>query len=395
MYRKLLPLAVATFAVTTDSLVIAGLLPAIADSLNVTIPSAGQLVTVFALTYAVAAPVLGATTAHLDRRKVLLMGLASFVVGNVLAAVGTTFGVVMLGRVLSALGAALIASIAMASATAIAPPERHGRALALVTGGSTVATTLGVPLGTLIGGTDWRITMWAVAALGLVAGVGIAFGLPRIDLPAARLRDRLQPLRDPGVLAILAVTLGILTSGYVLYTYIGPALADVTGGEAASLTAVLVAYGVGSILGNVVSGFLTDRYRPVRILLIGLVLLVLTLAATPLVTVSLVVTMVWATVWGMVGWLTGLPQQHRLVRRAPDSAALVLGLNVSVLQLGIATGGAVGGVILRENDPVWLGIVSAAIAAVALITTLATLRIGRARPEQADEAEPAAAASGG
>ena len=389
MYRRLLPLAVVTFAVGTDSLVIAGLLPAIAGDLRVSVSTAGQLVTVFALTYAFAAPVLAAVTGNLDRRTLLLTALGVFVAGNVLAASSGEFGLVMAARVISALGSAVLTSVAMAAATVVAPAEQRGRALALVTGGTTVATTLGVPIGTLIGGADWRITMWSVAGLGTVAWICLAVAMPKIELSATRLRDRLAPLRDPGVLGILAVTFMILTSGYILYTYIGPVMSGATGGAAWALTAILVAYGVGSILGNVVSGHVTDRFSPVRVLLVGLVVLVVTLAVTPLAGVSVPTAMLWATVWGVAGWLTGLPQQHRLVSRAPQSAPILLGLNVSVLQLGIATGGGIGGLLLQWETPALLGIVSASVAAAALVFTLVTTRrIQAGEPEVAAADRP-------
>ncbi|ADD41393.1 MFS transporter [Stackebrandtia nassauensis] len=382
MFRRLLPLAVATFAVTTDSLVIAGLLRPIADTLDVSVSTAGQLVSVFSLTFAIAAPVLGAATANLDRRTVLLLAIGVFVLGNVVAAVGTEFAIVMAARVISALGAALISSIAMATASALAPPDKQGRALALVTAGMTVATTMGVPLGTLIGGADWRITLWAVAGLGTLAGAGIWLGLPKVELPVAPLRDRLKPLGDPGILAILAVTLMILTSGYTLYTYIGVATDAATGGTASGLMAVLIAYGVGSILGNVISGFLTDRYRPVRVLLVGLVMLTAILAITPLVSAAgLFLTMAWATTWGISGWLTGLPQQHRLVTKAPESSAILLGLNASTLHLGIAIGGGIGGLILNWGNTVLLGLMSAAIVAIGLAITLVSTRGRVTEPE--------------
>jgi predicted MFS family arabinose efflux permease len=374
MFKRLLPLAMATFAVGTDSLVIAGLLPSIAGDLHVSLSGAGQLVTAFALTYAVAAPVLGAATGNVNRRTLLLWALGAFIAGNVVAATAENFEVVLLARILSALGSALLSSVAMATAAQLAGPKRRARALALVTGGMTVATTLGVPLGTLIGGADWRITMWSVAGLGALAGLGIVFAMPRVDLAVAGLRDRLRPLQRPDVLAVLGVTLVILTSGYVLYTYIGPATATATGGSAAKLTAVLVAYGIGSILGNVVSGFVTDRFPPVKVLLVGLAVLVVTLAVTPLAASTLASTMAWATVWGVSGWLTGLPQQHRLVTLAPESATILLGLNVSALQLGIALGGGIGGFVLQWDRPALLGIVSASIAAVALILTVVTTR---------------------
>ncbi|WP_205717454.1 MFS transporter [Actinomadura soli] len=211
--KRLLPLALATFAVGTDSYVIAGLLPAIATDLQVSTPAAGQLVTVFALVMAVSAPVMGALTSGLDRRSALLIALSVFVAGNAFTALGTGYEV-MIARVVTAVGAGMINSVASSAAGAIAPPARRGRALAFVLGGLTLATALGLPLGMLIGRTDWRITLWAVAGVGLVAIIWIAAGLPKVTLPAASLGDRLRPLKQGRVLALLAVTTLVFLGTY-------------------------------------------------------------------------------------------------------------------------------------------------------------------------------------
>lgn len=243
MLKRLLPLALATFAVGTDGYVIAGLLPSIATDLDVSTPVAGQLVTVFALVLAVSAPVMGAITSGLNRRSALLIALSVFVVGNAITALGTGYGVVMIARVVTAIGAGIITSAASSTAAAIAPAERRGTALAFVLGGLTVATALGLPLGTLIGRTDWHITLWAVAGIGLIAAVGIAVGLPKVTLPAASLTDRLRPLKQGRVLGLLVVTALAFLGAYTLYTYIGPALRETTGGSDSLLTVILLAWG--------------------------------------------------------------------------------------------------------------------------------------------------------
>jgi DHA1 family inner membrane transport protein len=204
LIRRLLPLSLALFAVGTDGFVIAGLLPAIARDLGVDIPAAGQLVTAFALAFAVSAPVLGAATSALDRRATMLIGLAGFSVGNALTALGPTYPVVLGARVFTALGAGLIGAAAFSTAAAIAPPERQGRALATVMGGLSISMALGLPAGTLIGSADWRVTLWAVTAIGLVAAAGVAFGVPVVSLPSTSLRTRLRPLRETSVLGMLA-----------------------------------------------------------------------------------------------------------------------------------------------------------------------------------------------
>lgn len=188
----------------------------------------------------------------------------------------------MAARVVTAVGAGVINSAASSTAAAIVPPERRGRALAFVLGGLTLATALGLPLGTLIGSADWRVTLWAVAGTGLVAAVGVAVGLPAVRLPPATLADRLRPLARGGrVPALLAVTTLAFLGTYTLYTYVAPALRDATDGDEPLLTLVLLAWGVGVLAGNTAAGRLVDRRDPARVLTGPLALAVLALALTP------------------------------------------------------------------------------------------------------------------
>ncbi|MFB7531156.1 MFS transporter [Streptomyces sp. NPDC056178] len=376
MLKRLLPLALATFAVGTDGYVIAGLLPSIAADLGVSTPAAGQLVTVFALTMALSAPVMGALTGGLDRRSALLIAFSVFVIGNAVTALGTSYEVVMAARIVTAAGAGIITSAASSTAAVIAPPERRGRALAFVLGGLTLATALGLPLGTLIGRTDWHITLWAVAGIGLLAAVGIAVGLPRVMLPAAALSDRLRPLKQGRVLALLAVTSLAFLGVYTLYTYIAPALREATGGNESFLTLILLVWGVGTLAGNIIAGRLVDRHDSTRVLAGTLVLATLALALTPLATRALVPTLVWAAVWGVTGGVIVVPQQHRLIALSPAAAPVLLGLNASALHIGVALGGGLGGLAQEWFGlaPAELGPVAAGITALTLLWHLGTTR---------------------
>ncbi|MFJ2088844.1 MFS transporter [Streptomyces sp. NPDC087901] len=376
MLTRLLPLAAATFAVGTDSYVIAGLLPSIAADLRVSTPAAGQLVTVFALTMALSAPVMGALTSALNRRSALLIALAVFVIGNVVTALGTSYGVVMVSRIVTAVGAGTITAAASSTAAAIAPPERRGRALALVLGGLTLATALGLPLGTVIGRSDWHVTLWAVAGIGLLAAVGIAVGLPEVRLPAASLPDRLRPLGQGRVLALLAVTSLAFLGAYTLYTYIGPALRDTTGGNESLLTLILLAWGVGVLAGNITAGRLVDRHDSARVLTGALALAALALVLTPSAIRALAPTLVWAVVWGVALGGVVVPQQHRLISLSPAAAPVLLGLNSSALYIGIALGGGFGGLAQEWFGlaPAELGPAAAGVTAVALLWHLGTTR---------------------
>lgn len=386
MDKRLVPLALATFAVGTDNFVIAGLLPAISGDLGVTVSAAGQLVTVFALTFAVSAALLGAATSGMNRRSALLLALSVFVLGNAATALGTDYGFVTAARILTAAGAGMITSAASSTAAAIVAPERRGRALAIVIGGLSTSTALGLPIGTLIGGADWRLTLWAVAGLGLLAGLGIAFGLPKISLPAATLGERLAPLKQPWVLGVLTVTMLTLAGTYLLYVYIAPVVANVTHGSVATLTVILLFWGVGTTAGTLFAGPLTDRYAPGHVLLVALTAAVLVLAVTPWATGTLATSLVWAAAWGVCGGIPLVPQQHRLVAHAPAASPVLLGLNSSAVYLGIAAGSGLGGLTLDAAAPERLGLPAAVLTALALALALVTLRRRRTSGTRADPA---------
>lgn len=386
LVRPLVPLALATFAVGTDAFVMAGLLPAIAADLEVSVPVAGQLVTVFALTLAIAAPVLSWLLSPLDRRTVLQLALIVFVVGNVVTALSSTYTLALSSRVLTAAGAATITATASSAAVAIAPPERRGRAMALVIGGLTLSTALGMPLGNLIGGVDWRLTLWAVAALGVVAAIGISAALPRVVLPVTSLAARLAPLRETTVLTILVVTLLVMAGHYAVYTYIGAVTAGATTGSfPQALLVILFVWGVGVLVGNVVAGHLVDMLPARGVAVTALAGGTVLLAISPLMVSHLVVACVWAAVWGMTDGMVSVVQQHRLVLLAPASAPVLLGLNSSAIYLGVAMGGGLGGLAQDWLSVAILGVPAAGLALLATVLTVAggTTDPARASPRAA------------
>lgn len=201
-------LALAAFAIGTEGFVIAGLLPAIATDLSISVSAAGQLVTAYALTYAVGSPILAVALNNIDRRTVLALALATFIAGNLAAMVASNYVLLLASRMLMALGSGLCMPTAMAVSVAVAAPERRGRAVALVTSGMTVATVIGVPLGNLVGSLlGWRATFAMVALIGAVALAGLLLGLPK-GLPrnTASLSERLAVARHSHVLVALLIT---------------------------------------------------------------------------------------------------------------------------------------------------------------------------------------------
>ncbi|WP_405071808.1 MFS transporter [Kribbella sp. NBC_01510] len=355
-YRPLVWLAVATFSMGIDGYVLAGLLPAIAGDLRVSTAAAGQLMTIFALTAALAGPVLSTVTSRWERRTTIVLALGVFVLGNLIVGLAQNYPIALSGRVVAALGGSLLNAAVLGYVIAMTPVQHHGKALSFVLGGWMVATALGVPVGLVIGQSSWRFPLIMVAVVGSIALVGIMIGLPRLHLPAASLADRLRPLGQPRLLAALLVTTGILCSSYTCFTYavliLGPHL-----GADWMIIAVMFGYGVASMVGNAVTGRLTDRFTPVRVLTVVLTGLLLNsvlgmtgLMLSPAVLVT-VLGLLWFFLAGVGNGGAAVPQQARLGALAPASAAIVMALNGSAISLGSALGSGLGGVALTTGLP--------------------------------------------
>lgn len=359
--RRVTVLALGTFAVGTDAFVVAGVLPDVASSLHVTISDAGQLVTVFSVAYALLCPLLATLTGRWPRRRVLLVALAVFVLGNAATALAPTFELVLTARVVAAAGATLFTPIAGAAAASLAPSERRARAIAIVTAGLTTSTALGAPLGTVIGNAmGWRNAMWFVAALGVLAAVGITAVLPDVPGSAAvGLRQRLAPLVDRRVIVVLLATVLLFTGVYVVYTYISVVFARATGTSGNTLAMLLFAWGVAGTAGNFLAGHFADRIGSRAVVGIVSVVLIVVFGLLPVGAGLLPSAFVLVVIYGMSAWSITTPQQHRLISLAPDSAPLVVSLNASFLYLAVALSGIVGAVGIQTLGGGRLGLIAA------------------------------------
>lgn len=353
-YRTLIWLAVATFSNGIDGYVLAGLLPKISGDLQVSNAAAGQLVSIFALTSALAAPVLGAATSGWERRRTIVLSLGVFVIGNLITALAPVYAVALGARVVAALGACLMNASISGYVIHLAPPEHRGKALSFVLGGWMTATALGVPVGLLLGQSSWRFPLIMVAVVGTVALIGIMIKLPQLTLPPGTLRDRLRPLGRPKLLAGLLVSTGILCASYTCFTY---AVLILHWAHGWMIIVIMFGYGLASMIGNAVTGRLADRFTPVRILTIWLIGLLVNAVVGAIgigiatATTLVVLGLVWFFVAGIGNGGAAVPQQARLASMAPDSATVVMALNGSAISLGSALGGAVGGVTLAAGNP--------------------------------------------
>lgn len=297
----------------------------------------------FSLTFAVAAPLVGAATGRWRRDVALLAGIGVFVAGNIATAIAPTFPLALAARVVTALGACLMTPSASALTVALVAPERRGRALAMVMGGLMAASALGVPLGLVVGRTSWRHTLWALAGLGLLAGLAVAVRVPPVRTPAPPLPQRLRPLGNPRVLLVAATSVLALTANFSIFTY----ASALTRGSGGSLLAVLTAFGVASVVGNVVAGQVADRLGGAYATLTSVGGMVLTLLLLP---PSLSAGPGWTLVVfaanGFFGGMLTVPQQHRVVAVDPASAPVLIALLSSAVYVGFSGAALFGGAVI-------------------------------------------------
>jgi predicted MFS family arabinose efflux permease len=402
-FGPLLWLALGTFATGTESFMIAALLPGLAADLSVSITAAGQLMTVFALTYALSSPVLAAATGGLSRRKVLLASMAAFALFNFLAAMATNYWQLMAARLLLAGAAGLYVPSASALAGAVVSPQRRGRALAIVTGGSSVAVALGVPLGAVIGhAMGWRMTFMGVGILASLAVTGLLFGLPRgvgAGLGVPTLRERLAVIQQPPVVVALLITVIWGTGAYTVYSYLVPYLTHVVGIEDSHVGLVLFIWGCAAVTGLLAGGAINDRLGARAMIIPALALLALAFAGLSYVPnvaagkILLSSTVLAIVVWGVAGWGFFPAQQARLMQIAGVKVApIALSLNASSMYLGFSLGAALGSFTLIYASVTSLGWVAALCEVAALVVVLtATRPVRAAAPTASARAEIAQA----
>ncbi|WP_214409704.1 MFS transporter [Sphaerisporangium fuscum] len=368
-------LAFGAFAVGTDGFVVAGLLPPIATSLHVSVAAAGQLVTVFAIAYAVFAPVLAALTASWPRRRVLVTALTLFAVGNAVTALAPGFGLILASRVIAGAGAAMFTATASATAAMLAGERERGRAISIVMLGMTSSLVLGAPLGTVIGGLlDWRITMWVVTALALLAVPAIAWRLPPVHGNGSRgLRAFLAPLRDRRIIAVLATTVVAFVGIYIPYTYISEIFAPAASGGS-TLAVLLLAFGLAGTAGNLTAGRLADRYGPRRVIVIVTLTLAAAFVLTPLGRDTLAAAVVAVVVTGFLSFSVTTPQQHLMITMAGPGSGMVTSLYQSALYLAVSLSGALGAFGLEWQGAARLPWLAALLMLAAAVLTAVTAR---------------------
>ncbi|ASM15362.1 MULTISPECIES: MFS transporter [Serratia] len=389
MPLALLALTISAFAIGTTEFVIVGLIPTIAEQLGVTVPSAGLLVTIYALGVAIGAPVLTALTSRIPR-KLLLVGLmALFTLGNLLAWQSPSYESLVIARLLTGLAHGVFFSIGSTIATSLVAKEKAASAIAIMFGGLTVALVTGVPLGTFIGQQfGWRETFLAVSLIGAVATVASIILVPNNikNQGSAGVREQMKVLTHPRLLLIYAITALGYGGVFTTFTFLAPMMQELAGFSAPTVSWILLAYGVAVAVGNIWGGKLADRHGAVRALsfifaALAVLLLVFQFTASHSIAALLTVIAMGVFAFGNVPGLQVYVVQ-KAAQYTPNAVDVASGLNIAAFNIGIALGSVIGGQTVASlglAQTPWIG---ALIVVVALLLVSLSGRLDKKSQRQ-------------
>ena len=365
MPLALLALTISAFAIGTTEFVIVGLVPTIAEQLAITLPSAGLLVSIYALGVAIGAPVLTALTSRLPRKQLLIGLMVLFTAGNMLAWQAPDYTTLVIARLLTGLAHGVFFSIGSTIATSLVPKEKAASAIAIMFGGLTVALVTGVPLGTFIGQHfGWRETFLAVSLLGVIALVSSVLLIPS-NIPgrtAATLREQLQVLTHPRLLIIYVITALGYGGVFTAFTFLAPMMQNLAGFSPSAVSWILLGYGVSVAIGNIWGGKLADKQGAVpalKIIFAALVILLMVFQFTAsiqyaaLATVLVMGIFAFGNVPGLQVYVVQKAEQY-----APNAVDVASGLNIAAFNIGIALGSIVGGQTVQHAglaQTPWIG----------------------------------------
>lgn len=379
MPLALIALALGGFGIGLTEFVIAGLMPEVATDFAVSEPVAGYLISGYALSVAVGAIVVTAMVTRFSRKRVLLGLMVLFIIGNLMCAVAPTYGFMLAGRIVAALCHGAFFGIGSVVAASLVSADKRASAIAIMFAGLTFANVLGVPLGTLLGQQlGWRSTFWAITAIGIVAMIGIAALVPEIGRDNnSRLIAEVGAFRHPQVWMSMLITILGFGGVFGAFTYIAFTLTDVSGFASSTVPWLLILFGVGSLVGNLLGAKAADRALTAT--LIGvLAALTVVLLAFSLTTHYKPAVIAALFLMGVFGFATVPGLQMRIMNYAPGAPTLASGANIAAFNIGNAFGAWLGGLTIAAGfgftSPIWVG---AAVTAAGLLALLGAAALER------------------
>ncbi|TKI50467.1 MULTISPECIES: MFS transporter [Lysinibacillus] len=347
-------LAATTFAVGLVELIVGGILPYIADDLNVSVATAGQLITIFALVYAISAPVLLSLTAKVERKQLYLISLFLFTLGNVMTYFSPTFAIVMIARIITAMSTALVIVLSLTITTKIVEPRHRAKALGLIFVGVSSALVIGVPMGIFITEAfGWRAVFLGIAMLSSVSMILIFMILEKMPVvEVVPLKAQIKSLANWKIASAHLTTLFMLAGHYMLYAYFTPFLVEAFNLSSSWISICYLVFGLASVSGNAIGGWLSDQIGTGKSIVMIIATFAIVLFSIPYTIVAFPLFLVVTVLWGALSWALTPPLQNYLIQTDPKTSDIQQSLNTAALQIGISIGSAIGGAMFTVTGSV-------------------------------------------
>lgn len=360
MNKGIYILAIATFVAGTVEFLITGLLGMIANDLHTSIGAVGQLVSIYSIVFAIGAPVLVAFSSKIERRKLLLLAMTVFFIGNCLSIISPNFTTLLIARMVLAASCSIVIVVSITTAANIATKEMRGRAIGVIIMGISSSLVFGVPLGTLIGERyGWRMTFVMVGILSLLSIVGLIKFLPKVPpQQIVPLRKQIATLKSKQIISIQLISFFELTGHFTIYTYFVPFIQKTMGLSTNMISFILLVFGIAGILGGWIGGWSADKFGGSKTIIVVLIALGALFFILPFATKALISIYMIIILWGILTWSISPSIQSSLAKATPETADIQVGINNSFSHLGIAFGSSLGGYIVNHypiTSTTWVG----------------------------------------
>ncbi|WP_106495246.1 MFS transporter [Lentibacillus sp. Marseille-P4043] len=350
MNKRVYFLMIIAFVIGMVELIIGGILDLIAEDLNVSLGQAGFLITIFSLIFAIVSPILLILTAKIERKRLTLISLIIFLLGNIITVFSPSYSILFTGRVISATSGGLLIILCLTMAPSIVDPKYRGRAIGIVSMGVSASLVLGIPIGLVLGNAfGWRAPFILISVLTAFSIAAVYFFMDRIKpKPSIPIGQQLATLKNKKIFFAQATTFLFLAGHTTLYAYLTPFVKTTMGLEGTWISIIYLIFGIAAVSGGGFGGTLADVMGTKRTIITAIIVFGFAIFTIPYTTFSVPVFLVVMVIWGAMSWAISPAMQSYLIETSPETSDIQQSLNNSALHLGIAIGSLIGGVVIEQ-----------------------------------------------